>query len=133
MAAVTDEQLAMLAMLITKEIKKEFAGKKMSGNLFKTVNITQDASGEIHVNIPAHTYNMKLYQTQGVVKHISNGSYANFLDQVGSEFNIYDENGRRVGRSKPHNHIGYIERVILAAIREWMSFEGIAGADTIII
>ena len=132
MARVTDDQLLMLSFLIVKKIKEEFAIKKLSGNLLNTISVTEDADG-IHINIPAKTYNMLKFQVEGVLVHTSNGSYASKLDMVGSEFPLYDSEGKYIGRAKPHNHIGYIERVLLSAIEEWKGTCSLSVTETRIL
>ena len=126
--AVSDDKLLMLSFIIVKKIKEEFADKKLSGNLLNTINVEQDMDG-IHINIPAKTYNMLKFQTEGVLIHTSNGSYASKLDVIGSEFNLYNEEGKYIGRAKPHNHIGYIERVLLSAIEEWKATYSLTITD----
>lgn len=113
------QMLDSLMAIIIKNLKEEFRIKHLSKNLINTIQI-ESYSDEIKIHIPAKTYNMLMYQTKGVVIHTSNGSYASKLDEVGSEFFLYP-NGTRKGsyKIKPHNHKGYIERVINKSIQEW--------------
>ena len=116
-----EKELQMLSEIIVRKLQEEFAIKKLSGNLVNTITVEM-LGNEIKINIPAQTYNMLLYQRKGVVVHTSNGSYASKLDETGSEFFVYPE-GTRKGSYliRPHNHKGYIERVISEAITEWRS------------
>lgn len=114
-----EKELQMLSEIIVRKLKEEFAIKKLSGNLINTITVEMQ-SNEIKINIPAQTYNMLLYQRKGVVVHTSNGSYASKLDEIGSEFFVYPEGTRKGSHLiRPHNHKGYIERVISEAITEW--------------
>ena len=121
---ISDEKLVALSLLIVKELKKEFTEHKLSGNLLNTISVTREGE-KIQVIIPAKTYNMLRYQTTGVLVHTGNRSYASKLDDVGSEFNVYNRDGRYLYRAKPHNHVGYIERCIRKAIEEWKTMYSI--------
>lgn len=114
-----EKELEKLAEIIVAKIKEEFAIKKLSGNLVKTIKV-ENMGDEIKIHIPAQTYNMLKFQNEGVIVHTSHGSYASKLDEVGSEFYIYHKPARKGSfKVKPHNHIGYIDRVIQGAILEW--------------
>lgn len=114
-----EKELRMLSDIIMRKLKEEFSVKKLSGNLINTITVEM-LGDEIKINIPAQTYNMLLYQRKGVVVHTSNGSYASKLDETGSEFFVYPEGTRKGSHLiKPHNHKGYIERIISEAITEW--------------
>ena len=116
-----EKELQLLADIIVRRLKEEFSLKKLSGNLVNTITV-ESYGNEIKINIPAQTYNMLLYQEKGVVIHTSNGSYASKLDEIGSEFYVYPQGTRKGSKLiKPHNHIGYVDRVINGAIREWRS------------
>jgi hypothetical protein len=119
MAEITQTELERLAQLLVKYIKEDFSDKHMSQNLIETIQIVAE-KGEVKIIIPAQTYNMLLYQRKGVVVHTSNGSYADKLNETGSEFFIYP-NDTRQGSYKiaPHNHVGYIQRAINSALAEW--------------
>lgn len=113
------KELEDLARIIQEKLKEEFADKHLSGNLINTIKIENNVD-EIKIHIPAQTYNMLKYQQEGVIIHTGHGSYASKLDTVGSEFYIYHKNTRKGSfKIKPHNHIGYIDRVINKAIKEW--------------
>lgn len=117
---VSNIDLSALQRIIVDKLKEEFSLKKLSGNLKNTISV-EATTNEIQIKIPAKTYNMLLYQTKGVVIHTSHGSYASKLDTVGSEFYAYSKNGRKNSHLiKPHNHKGYIDRIINDAIREWL-------------
>ena len=119
MAKISYGELELLASIVKKKIEDEFAIKKLSGNLVKTIEIIQ-SQDKVEIVIPAPTYNMLLYQSKGVVVHTYRGSYASKLDKEGSEFFVYP-NGTRKGSHKiaPHNHINFVERVINEALQEW--------------
>lgn len=128
---ISNQELEKLANLIVLKIREEFGEKHLSGNLMNTIEI-KVADGDIQVVIPAKTYNMLTYLHEGVIVHTSHGSYASKLDKTGSEFFIYPksvEKGRKGSfKIKPHNHIGYVERVINSAIKEWLAqLQGMKG------
>ena len=113
------KELDRLASLIVEKLKEEFSDKHLSGNLIKTIKV-ENLGDQIIINIPAKTYNMLLYQTQGVVVHTSNGSYASKLDEKGSEFYAYPNGTRKGGKFiKPGHHKGYVDKIINKAIEEW--------------
>lgn len=118
---ITHKDLEELAFIIVEKIKEEFSIKHLSGNLAKTIEV-RNTPEKIEIIIPAKTYNMLLYQTQGVVVHTSRGSYASKLDKEGSQFYSYS-NGTRKGskKIKPGNHKGYVDKVINEAVNEWMT------------
>ena len=119
-----EKELEKLADLIVQKLKEEFQIKHMSKNLVNTIKV-EKMGNEINIHIPAKTYNMLLYQSQGVVVHTSNGSYASRLDETGSEFYAYSKGTRKgAKRVAPHNHKGYIDKVISEAILEWSSTVG---------
>ena len=116
---MANSELELLSNIIIRRLKEEFSIKKLSGNLINTITVEQ-GENDIKINIPAQTYNMLLYQSKGVVVHTSHGSYASKLDEEGSEFYVYPEGTRKGSRLiKPHNHKGYINKVINEAIQEW--------------
>ena len=126
--AVGKKELESLARLIVAKLTEEFTNKHLSGNLLKTIKV-ENFGDEIKILIPAKTYNMLLYQRVGVVVHTSNGSYASKLDEVGSEFYVYSGKTRKGAKKvAPHNHIGYIDRIINSAITEW---SGMVGRDKV--
>lgn len=119
MGIVSDEDLNTLANLIIQKIKENFNNKYMSKNLVNTISIEKTNSG-IAVVIPAQTYNMLLFQQKGVVVHTGHGSYANQLNEVGSEFYVYKGYNKKGSKKvKPHNHKGYVDNAIKEAIQEW--------------
>ena len=118
MVGATTDQLIMLSMIIVKNIKQEFMVKKLSGNLANTIEVYEDAEG-IHVHIPAKTYNMLKFQKEGILIHTSNGSYAQRLDNSGSEFYYYDKETGKKTKIKPGNHKGFVDKVIADSINEW--------------
>lgn len=124
MAKVSYEELEQLASIVKRKIQDEFAIKKMSGNLVRTIEIIA-SSDKIEIVIPAPTYNMLLYQSKGVVLPTYKGSYASKLDKEGSEFFVYP-NGTRKGSHKvtPHNHIGFVDKIINEALNEWYGVIG---------
>lgn len=110
-----------LGNLIRKNISEEFREKHMSGNLSNTVYVER-LPDKVRVVVPARTYNMLKFQTQGVIVHTGNRSYASKLDRFGSEFYIYPFGTRKGSRLiKPHNHIGYVDKAIMLSIRQWMA------------
>ena len=119
-----EKELKMLSEIIIRKIKEEFAIKHLSGNLVNTI-VVEELGNEIKINIPAQTYNMLLYQSKGVVVHTAHGSYASKLDEMGSEFYSYPQGTRKGSKLvKPHNHKGFVNRVINEAILEWRGLLG---------
>lgn len=119
-----EKELEMLAQLIIEKLREEFAIKHLSGNLINTISV-ESVGDEIKIYIPAKTYNMLLFQRDGVIVHTSNGSYASKLDEEGSEFYTYPKGTRKGAKKvKPGNHRGYIDKVINRAISEWSSMIG---------
>ena len=124
MATISYEDLEKLAEIIIKHIEKEFEIKHLSKNLVNTIEV-QATNEKIDIIIPAKTYNMLLFQTKGVIVHTGHGSYASKLDKEGSEFYSYHSGSRKGSKKiKPGNHKGYVDRVIMDAIGEWMSISG---------
>ena len=117
---ISQSALEELAQIIVKKLQEEFAVKRMSGNLIKTIQV-EEQEGDIKIIIPAKTYNMFLYQTEGVVVHTSNGSYASKLDIEGSSFMVYPYGTRKGSyRVNPGNHKGYIDKIIQESLAEWV-------------
>lgn len=117
---ITQYDLDRLAWMIRDNIKKDFEKKHLSKNLVNTIKVSI-FEGEVKIHIPAQTYNMLLYQTKGVVVHNGKGSYANKLNETGSEFFVYNEGTRKGSfKLKPHNHIGYIDKAINDALNTWV-------------
>ena len=118
---VSYDELQELAEILVQKIEEEFENKHLSRNLMNTIQIIAEPE-KINVVIPAQTYNMLKFQQQGVVIHNGRGSYASKLDKTGSEFFIYPKGTRKGSfKIKPHNHIGYVDKVIEAAISEWIA------------
>lgn len=121
---VGEKELEQLANLIIEKLREEFSIKHLSKNLINTIKV-ENVGDEIKIHIPAQTYNMLKFQQEGVVIHTSKGSYASRLDETGSEFYSYNKGTRTGGeRIAPHNHKGYIEKIINQAIAEWSSLVG---------
>lgn len=122
---ISQSALEELAQIIVKKLQEEFAVKRMSGNLIKTIQV-EEQEGDIKIIIPAKTYNMFLYQTEGVVVHTSNGSYASKLDTEGSSFMVYPYGIRKSSyRVNPGNHKGYIDKIIQESLAEWVEKSGL--------
>lgn len=121
---ISQRSLELLAQILVKHIQQEFDLKHMSGNLANTIELIAEKDS-VKVIIPAQTYNMLLYQTKGVVVHTSHGSYASKLDTTGSEFYVYPYGGRKGSfKVSPHNHRGFVDKVIQEAIEEWGATRG---------
>ena len=119
-----EQELELLSNIILRKLREEFSVKHLSGNLINTIQIEKSAD-EIKISIPAQTYNMLLYQEKGVVVHTSHGSYASKIDEEGSSFMVYPNDGRKGAyRVYPRNHKGYVDKVINSAIQEWTSLIG---------
>ena len=112
----------LLVKLIVKNIKEEFAIKHLSGNLARTIKVYRTGDNEFAIHIPAQTYNMLEFQKHGVVIYNGQGSYASKIDNQGSQFLIYPQEGRKGSfRIYPGNHQGYINKVINRSIMELTS------------
>lgn len=126
---ISQSALQDLAQIIVKNLQEEFAVKKMSGNLIKTIQVDEQ-EGDIKIIIPARTYNMLLYQTKKVVVHTSHGSYASKLDEEGSSFMVYPYGTRKGSyRVSPGNHKGYVDSVIKKSLDEWVEKNGFVIAN----
>lgn len=121
MAKIDYNDFEQLAFILKRKIEKEFSLKKMSGNLVNTIEI-KASPDSIQVSIPAPTYNMLEFQRKGVIVPTYHGSYSSKLNDVGSEFFVYPNDGRQGSYLvKPHNHIGFVDRVVKEAISEWLT------------
>ena len=116
--AVGETELELLASLIVQKLSEEFSVKHLSRNLVRTIKV-ESLGDEIKIYIPAQTYNMLLFQLEGVVVHDRRGSYASSLDENGGEY--YTKGGKKV---KSTYHKGYIDKIINQAIAEWSSMVG---------
>lgn len=130
---LSKKELRELMVFIEINLRKEFAKQHLSGNLINTLEFdeTEDA---VTLTIPARIYNFYQFQKNGVVIPRGNGSYASKLDRTGSEFVYYPpEGGRKF--IKPHNHVGYVDKIINDAINQWLAekaneYERISITDT---
>lgn len=115
-----------LGLCIYTALKKEFGEKHLSGNLLKTIQVISTGDGDYIIRIPAETYNMLLYQKEGVIVHTSHGSYAKKLDEEGSSFMVYPNDNRKGSyRINPGNHKGFVDRVIKEALLMWKASNGV--------
>ncbi len=120
-----DKDLELLARIIIRNLKHEFALKHLSGNLARTIKVSRNANNQISIHIPAQTYNMLVYQKTGVIVYNGQGSYASKLDTEGSKFFVYPKNMRSGSfQIKPGNHKGYINKIINESIVEWNGMVG---------
>lgn len=131
-----------LARQIMESLKEEFKSKHLSGNLLNNSYIieTEDYT-EIHISAPS--YDFYEYFINGVIippkKAGVPTEYASFLDTQGSEYTLYwkapaKTRGGKIspGRGnihkaikKPHNHIGYVNRVLSQGISNWMNMKNL--------
>lgn len=118
MAAISKKDLMDLATFIESSLKEEFANQHLSGNLVNTIEV-EEGEDSVKVSIPARAYNMYQYQRNRVIIPNGRGSYASRLDTEGSEFFVYTNKGRFF--VKPHNHIGYVDKVINDSINAWIA------------
>lgn len=109
---ISKEDLNSLAQLIILNIKKDFEIKHLSKNLINTIYVTE-LEDKIQIHIPAKTYDMLLYKEKQVVVHNGKGSYANQLNEQGSELKF----GKYT--LHPGNHKGYVDRAIQNALEVW--------------
>lgn len=118
MPKLSKEDLRRLAMLIEQKIREEFDGKHLSGNILNTLEIIE-GEDSFQIVIPARIYNFYEFSKRGVVVPRGSGSYASRLDTKGSEFVLYPKEGGRIFK-KPHNHIGYIGKVVDDSLDDWL-------------
>ena len=113
-------EVITLAKYIEEEIKRDFSDKRLSGNLVNSIKIYQNSNGGYSIEIPAEIYNMYQYQMHKVIIPTGKGSYASSLNDVGSEFYVYNRKGGRIF-IKPHNHKGYVDKAIERGVQRWVS------------
>lgn len=119
--AKEEKALELLAQIIVRRIKEEFADKRMSGNLINTISV-EKLEDRIDIKIPAEIYNMLEYQRSGTIIHTNKGSYASKLDEEGSSFMVYPNKTRKGAyRVKPGHHKGFVNKVVNESIQEWSS------------
>lgn len=115
------KQTKNLIDYIYDNIKQEFEEKHLTGNLMKSMYITQDNEG-YHLHIPAEIYDIEKFWKEGVVVKKNTGSYASKLDTEGSEFDLYwkdKETGKwKHKHMEPRNHKGFVDDAIDEAIRK---------------
>ena len=107
-----EDELELLGKIILRKLNEEFDLKHLSGNLIRTIRV-ESSSDEIKIHIPAEIYDVLEYKRRGVVVPTGEGSYASKLDIEGSSYMVGSK------RYSPHNHIGYINKVVNEAIEEW--------------
>lgn len=103
----------LLAKILVKNLKKEFANVHLSGNLANTIKLVQKrVNNEVYyeVQIPAQIYDIGLYRKRGVIVHTGAGSYADIVNTSG-------------GFSGTHTD--YIDRCVQKSIQEWASLSKI--------
>lgn len=118
MDKISKEELEDLAYCIKNALREEFADKHLSGNLLNTIKIEVVGDDKVNVIIPAEVYNFYRFFKDRVIIPRGGGSYASRLDKEGSSFVVYHKGGRSF--VKPHNHIGYVDRVINEALDQWL-------------
>lgn len=122
---ITTEMKQRLAELIVDAIKNDFEYVHLSGNLMDTIEVYSDFytytdpktgktinQEKIYVDIPAPTYDRKLFYKTGAVVYNGKGSYASTVNRTG-------------GFSKKHKD--YAERAIQVAISIWLKEYGLEG------
>lgn len=94
------------ALILKDELKKEFETVHLSKQLYHSIRIFVDENGKIHVIIPAQLYDVGYYRKRGVIKHISQNSYALAVNYYG-------------GFSGTHKD--YVTKCIQRTINRWKS------------
>lgn len=137
-----DNYASDLARQIMLSLKKEFQSKHLSGNLLNNSYIieTEDYT-EIHISAPS--YDFYEYFINGVVIPPKNPNlpteYASLLDTQGSEYTVYWEtpaktrsgkisSGKGIvhkAKKRPHNHIGYVNKILTEGISNWMNMQNL--------
>lgn len=114
---MTDEQRNLLrlklsfALILKEELRKEFEFVHFSKQLYNSIQIVPGDDGKIHVLIPPQMYDINFYKKRGIIKHISQNSYAMAVNRYG-------------GFSGKHKD--YIPRCIYNTIRRWQSENNIS-------
>lgn len=104
-----EEMKLTLSRYILEEIRKEFDLKHLSGNLARTMKIT-NRNGNVSIEIPADKYDINIYKKTGTIVYKGHGSYADKLNQYGSMYG---------------NHKGFVDRAVDAAIKRWKIHYGL--------
>jgi hypothetical protein len=110
---MTDEQRRKLylilsfGMILKEELRKEFEIVHLSKQLYNSIQLVPSSEdGKIHIRIPAQIYDIALYRKRGVIKPISQNSYAWAVNRSG-------------GFSGTHKD--YVSRCIYSTIRRWQT------------
>ena len=95
-----------LALILKNEFKKEFQTIHLSKQLYHSIQVFAGDDGKVHVRIPAPMYDVNLYRKRGVIKHISQNSYAMAVNRTGGFSGM---------------HKDYVSKCIHNAINRWQS------------
>lgn len=93
-----------LGLLLKDEFKKEFQNIHLSKQLYHSIHVFAGDDGKVHVRIPAQMYDVNFYRKRGVIKHISQNSYAMAVNRTGGFSGM---------------HKDYVSRCIYNAINKW--------------
>ena len=117
-----------LAKEILEALNREFSFKHLSNNLLNNVKIIE-TNDYVELRISAPSYDFYEYFINGVIVPPKRAGlptqYASLLDTQGSEYTVYWREGTRGNihkkKQKPHNHIGYVNKVLSEGISSWTS------------
>ena len=93
-----------LAKILAEQFRNEFKSVHLSGQLMKSITITSDEEGNFIVEIPPKIYDIAFYKRHGVVKPISQDSYAFAINFTGGFSGL---------------HKGYFALCVSHAIQIW--------------
>lgn len=99
-----------LANTIANKIRDEFRSVHLSGQLLDSINVSIDDEGNCQVEIPPQIYDIGYYKRYGIIKHISQDSYAMDVDITGGFSGL---------------HKDFLMNCVKRAITEWAANSGI--------
>lgn len=114
MIEITNEDLLQIADYIREYlILWEYEDVHLTYQLANT-SVVKKAGESVLVSIPAPTYDVGKFKSEGVIVHDNKGSYAN----------ANDIDGGFSGK-----HAGYVERMIKFALKKWLKDKGIDESE----
>ena len=114
MFTITNEDLLIIARYMKEYLElDEYFETHLTYQLAKTTKITTFGEN-VSFLIPAPTYDAEEFIKRGVIVYDNKGSYAN----------ENDIDGGFSGK-----HVGYVERVIEYAIKNWVQYKGIDESE----
>ena len=99
-----------LAELLADQFRYEFQSVHLSGQLLRSINVSVDDEGNYQVEIPPQIYDVGYYKKYGIIKHISQDSYAIDVNITGGFSGL---------------HKDYLAHCLNRAIMAWAAQNGI--------